>query len=275
MKLIAVLITCHNRKEKTLACLSSLYAATELVNTEYIFDIYLVDDGSTDGTGDAVRMEFPSVNVIEGDGSLYWNRGMRLAWETAAKAGEYDFYLWLNDDTELKKDAIIGLLNGNDHQIIIGTTISKVTKEITYGGFDITNSLIQPSPKFTQCEYFNGNIVLIPRKVFEKVGYNDHTFHHALGDFDYGLRARKSGFELMVAPGISGYCEKHEKAPKWRNKEFPFLIRLKYLYTPTGNNPIEFFRFELRHNGLLLAIKRFFTLHLRTIIPEYWDRYKK
>ena len=50
---LAVLLTCHNRKDKTLACLESFYLAEKPVG--YTFDIFLVDDGSTDGTNNAVK----------------------------------------------------------------------------------------------------------------------------------------------------------------------------------------------------------------------------
>lgn len=269
MNEIAVLITCHNRKAKTLACLEALYQ-NELPEG-YSFDVFLVDDGSTDGTGEAVRANYPTVTVIQGNGNLYWNRGMHLAWETAAKTKEYDFYLWLNDDTLLKKNALSMLLKGDRKDITIGTTINEKVNQLTYGGFDKENRLIEPeADKFTICDYFNGNIVLIPRRVFEKVGFNDNRFHHALGDFDYGLRARKAGFELMVAPGILGYCEAHDRAPKWRNTELPVFKRLIELYKPLGNNPFEFFVFDYRHNGLFNAIMHFFSIHLRTIYPSLW-----
>ena len=49
---ISVLLTCHNRKAKTLGCLTSLYAAELPVG--YDMEVYLVDDGCTDGTADAV-----------------------------------------------------------------------------------------------------------------------------------------------------------------------------------------------------------------------------
>ncbi len=51
--------------------------------------VYLVDDGSSDGTGDAVRQAYPSVSVIRGDGTLFWNRGMRKAWEDALKKNAF------------------------------------------------------------------------------------------------------------------------------------------------------------------------------------------
>lgn len=103
---IAVLLTCHNRVMTTLRSL--LFFKKAALGLSY--DIYLVDDGSTDGTGAKVREAHPDVHVIDADGSLYWAKGMRLAWETATKNADYDFYLWLNDDLELKSGALSGVL---------------------------------------------------------------------------------------------------------------------------------------------------------------------
>jgi len=80
---IAALLTSFNRRTKTLQCLSEL--AKQLLPKGHRIEVFLVDDRSSDGTGDAVRREFPSVNLIEGTGALYWCGGMRLAWRTAAK----------------------------------------------------------------------------------------------------------------------------------------------------------------------------------------------
>lgn len=97
-KRIAIIMTCFNRKEKTLKCLGSL-----LADSEHNLQVYMVDDGSTDGTGDAVKVSFPQVNVIRGDGNLFWNRGMHMAFSKAVEVG-YDFYLWVNDDVEFDED---------------------------------------------------------------------------------------------------------------------------------------------------------------------------
>src|SRR5690554_101285 len=110
LKKIAVLLTCHNRREKSLACLKYLFKATLPVN--YAIEVFLVDDGSIDGTSQAINIEFPAVNIIKGSGDLFWNRGMHLAWDKAAKTG-YPFYLWLNDDTILFETAISELLKSS------------------------------------------------------------------------------------------------------------------------------------------------------------------
>ena len=52
---IAVLLTCYNRKDKTLRCLKSLSDTFLLSGVDHKVDVYLTDDGCTDGTFNAVR----------------------------------------------------------------------------------------------------------------------------------------------------------------------------------------------------------------------------
>lgn len=94
---IAVLLTVFNRREKTLHALQNLFA--QQLPADVALEVFLVNDGCTDGTPEAIAQQFPQVQIITSPGNLYWNRGMHLAWETAAQTKEYDFYLWLNDDT--------------------------------------------------------------------------------------------------------------------------------------------------------------------------------
>jgi GT2 family glycosyltransferase len=80
-KRIAVLITCHNRRDKTLKCFEALYKQESIEDLR--LQVYLVDDGCTDGTAEAIIAEFPETRILKGSGSLYWCGGMRLAWEEA------------------------------------------------------------------------------------------------------------------------------------------------------------------------------------------------
>jgi len=74
---LAVLMAAHNRRDTTLLCLRSLFEG-RLDNVH--LSVTLVDDGSNDGTADAIRLQFPSVAIIHGDGTLFWSRAMALAW---------------------------------------------------------------------------------------------------------------------------------------------------------------------------------------------------
>lgn len=273
MKRIAVLLTCHNRRDKTLSCLNKLFL--QEYNVHVLVRVFLTDDGSSDGTSDAVRRLFPEVQIIRGDGSLFWNGGMIRSWHAATKEGDFDYYMWLNDDTFLFQNALQELLNTSsffdDRCLIVGSTTSTLgCGNITYGGRKANDTLLDASSEIQECEYFNGNIVLVPRWVYNVVGYNDSSFRHALGDYDYGRRASKLGIKSYVASGVLGECDVHDKLPLWCDPKAPFSARVRSFKTPLGMNPAEFFKYDLRHNGLFSAIKHYITIHVRLFFPHLW-----
>jgi len=262
---IAVIITCHNRKNKSLKCLKALFSQLG-VNSNFYLDVFLTDDGSTDGTSESIELEFPNVNILKGDGNLFWNRGMILAWDAALKKADYDYFLLLNDDTFLLDGAVLNLLSYNSNDAIIcGSSKSEFGNNIlNYGGYKGIE-LVYPNNGFQKCDYACGNILLIPKSVVNKIGILDNKFHHALGDYDYTLRAKKSKIDVLVAPGFCGICELHDSLPLWKSGKNIF-IRISSLYSPiSGCSPNEFFIFDLRHNGVLKALLHFVTIHLRAI----------
>ncbi len=271
MSKIAVLLTVHNRKEKTLSCLANLYA--QAIPDDIKFDVFLTDDGCTDGTQDAVRAGFPKVNIIQGDGSLFWNRGMVAAWKEAAKK-DFDFYLWLNDDTFLYSDVISRLAecsnSHGDKVIIVGSTCALNNKEvITYGGW-VNNQLVSEVAAQSKCDTFNGNIVLVPRCVYEDLGTNDPYFRHAGGDTDYGYSAGKHGIEIWIAPGVMGECDRHERPTVWMDPSQPLRKRWKNFFSPLGNNPFEYFYLRRKHFGLLPACATFVSNFVHFFFPWFW-----
>lgn len=270
---IAVLLTCHNRKSKTISCLKSLYS--NILPPTFFIDVFLVDDNSEDGTSYAVSQEFPEVNIIKGSGDLYWNRGMHLAWTSAARHKNYDYYLWLNDDTILSPFAISHLLDCasrfKNPLLICGAVSSQLSNEFTYGGLLKSGKPIIPNGEIQNCEVINGNCVLVNKGAYELAGNLDPHFSHAIGDHDYGLRLLKLGGEVKTTSIYVGHCEKNEKLPNWCYSETPILTRLKSLYSPLGNShPLYFFVYERRHFGLFTAIKHYLSIHLRVLIPSLW-----
>lgn len=272
MQTIAVLLTVFNRKAKTLGCLKRLY--TQLPIEGYKIDVYLTDDGCTDGTPEAVNLQFPQVHIIHGDGNLYWNRGMYTAWQVAAKK-EYDFYLWLNDDTFVYSNLFSVLLDASEvkehKSIIVGVTKSSINHRTTYGGRLLNGKIPEPSGKLVRVHHFNGNIVLVPKYVFQKLGNLDYYFTHSKGDFDYGLRANKEGIEIYQVGSYLGECEVHETLDKWCNPDIPFKQRWKMLHRPNGMPPKETFYLEKRHIGIFHALFHYITIHIRCLFPKIWQ----
>ncbi|TAF31142.1 MAG: glycosyltransferase family 2 protein [Oscillatoriales cyanobacterium] len=183
---IAVLMTCHNRKLKTLATLESLF--NQKLTSEIALNAYLVDDGSTDGTAEAVQQTYPQVKIFSGDGNLFWNGGMRVAFTEAMK-DDPDYYVWLNDDTVLEPEAFNDLLTtsselikkGEKKAIVAGSTRDPETGDFTYGG------IVKITP-------------LLPFK-FRFLKPTNY-----LSDWEYGLRARQKGCTVWIAPGYQGTC---------------------------------------------------------------------
>lgn len=272
MKKIAILLTVHNRKYQTLDCLRSLYINT--IPSHIKFDIFLTDDGSVDGTSEAIKMEFPEVNILIGDGNLYWNRGMYKAWDEARK-NCYDFYFWLNDDTILKKDAVMALIEGSERHsdaIMVGTTSDfNNDQKYTYGGrsFKRNYPLVKPSEyNDVLCDTFNGNIVLVPQSVYKKIGILDPFFRHSFGDIEYGLRALKNGIKSYILPGVLGYCKRDRAIPIFRKKGISIIKRYNLLYSPLGYNPKEEFYLNRKYYPLVYSVWWFIKIHLNVLFTK-------
>ena len=265
MKEIAVLLTVHNRKEKTLKCLEDLYS--NRIPDGFRIEVFLTDDGCKDGTPEAIKKVFPQIHILQGDGNLYWNRGMLLAWEYALNHSDCEAVIWLNDDTYLFPNAIEVIVEKTKRypdSIIVGT-ISSRNGIITYGGYKNGNILLHPNQEEIECDYFNGNVVYVPRSVSDKIGLLDRKFIHRMGDFEYGRRAKRCGVSSYVLPAI-GVCERNSSYTKWTDTAYSPWMRLKLLYSPLGYNPFQAFHLE-RGDSMVRACLVFVYLHMKALFP--------
>lgn len=259
---VSVLLTCFNRREQTLECLRLMARQKPCGATLHYF---LVDDGSTDGTAEAVAREFPEVNILHGDGSLYWCGGMRLAWRTAA-ASDPDYYLLLNDDTYLYAEALAELLAltpSPDQPIIAVAAIrDPATGKGSYGGRRRKTGLVPAAGQPEKCDTFNGNCVLISRAVYARRGVLHDRFTHAMGDLDYGFQATKRGIPVIQSPNYLGTCTDNPVTGTWRDRTLPRTTRWKILGSAKYHPFFEWMEYNRRNSG--------FKWPLATISP--WIR---
>lgn len=257
---LAVLLTTFNRRDKTLACLAALDVAAR--NAGLLPTIYLVDDASTDGTPEAVRHHHPEVRLIEG-GDLYWCRGMHRAMATAM-ALDHDSYLWLNDDTNLRPEALHTLMQclreqrqrHGPGQIVVGSTLDPVAQRLSYGGErqaawwkPLTLHLVSPTAEAQRIDCMNGNIVLIDAAAAARVGNLDPRFAHAMGDTDYGLRARRLGVGLWLAPGIQGECRVNPQNGTFHDRTLSLRQRWQLMLSRKGLPWRSWLQLTRRHAG--------------------------
>lgn len=272
---LAVLITVHNRKYKTLNCIEHLNNAIKYLNEN--IDVYITDDKSVDGTKEAVFERYPFVKIINGDGNLFWNRGMHKAWLEALK-GDYEYYLWLNDDSFLFENSIQIMVNTSkkysDLAIICGATCSDETKSVyTYGGKLINGDLVIPNKSDQDLDVMNGNVVLVSNLICKSIGILNPIFPHAIGDHEYGLRAKNAGFRIIMPGEYLAVCEEKANLPEWCYQNVPLFKRFKSLYSPLGSaHPKYFFIYEKEYFGLFNAVKHYLLIHVRVLFPFLWKK---
>ena len=260
---VAVVIASHNRKIKTESCLKALLLA---VPDQWQLKIFLVDDGSTDGTLEAILKMNLNLQVIQGSGDWYWSRSMEMG-QLSIKE-HFDAQLWLNDDVLL----LDGALSTFDifrkthlNSILVGQMRATDEFKLTYGGvvkkgrhpFRFSYVLAESSPSLV--DTFDGNCVFIPNSVTSLIGNIDGKFSHAYGDYDFGLRAKMLGVKCLVLPAYMGVCDQNPQL-KYKN----IIDRTKFIFSLKGRPLSSQVRFAKRHGGIEWPIY-VFTPHIKTI----------
>lgn len=291
MKRIAAILTVFNRCDKTLASLRALFAAADL-HPEIELEVFLTDDGSTDRTADRLREAFADrrLTILSGDGSLFWNGGMNVAWRAAIATGGFDGYLWLNNDTVVRPNLFPELLAAEEYSlkefgkrgIYVGTCCDPATGRLTYGGFDfvslwtLKDRFVQPDGEFHCCQAAHGNVTYVSSDVVERKGVLCDGYRHGGGDHDYTYLAYRNGFPIVVLRDFVAECENdHAEDGYGEFLEMPLKKRFKYLYSPLGFN---------LHNTLLFQRRCFpwrwplvwLAGNLKAVIPGlYFRAYKR
>lgn len=234
-----------------------------------ILSVFLCDDNSSDGTGDMLASEFPQVFVTAGNGQLYWGGGMRQAWNLAKSKGEYDFFLWLNDDTFILPNGLRQLWEDywriSEPALVVGACALPGTKTFSYGGHG-DPSPIPPSGKPQKVKYVNGNLVLIPSEIEKKVGPISAAYTHYLGDIDYAMRVRQAGYPCFSSSTYLAECDTNE-LPNWADPKLPLSRRWKIAHHIKGLALNEYVFFKSYHYGKWVGFKSRMDVYLKIIHP--------
>ena len=99
------------------------------------------------------------------------------------------------------------------------------------------------------CDTFNGNCVLMGSAACRAVGMM-RQFKHAMSDTDYGLRARRAGVRLIVAPGYVAECRSHSEQESWECRSLPRRERWRLILSRKGLPPGDWWRFLWAHARL-------------------------
>lgn len=217
-KRVGIAFPVHNRREITLQCLRSL-ARIDSEGLEV--HVVMVDDGSTDGTSEAVENEFPEVEVIRGDGNFWFTESTNVGVRAALKH-DPDYIVMMNDDqvfdskflkylvetAEKYPRSIVGpllLLWNEPHKLF---QVSPRWETFSGGWRQWYHQTVWTVPKSCwEVEIIVGNCVLIPVEAITECGLMDSRRHLNCGDAEYTPRLRRKGWRLLIDPRARVFCQ--------------------------------------------------------------------
>ncbi|MEN6371575.1 MAG: glycosyltransferase family 2 protein [Armatimonadota bacterium] len=208
---VAIIVLAWNGRDDTLECLKSLE------DIDYPdFRVILVDNGSTDGTAEAVRSAFPDVEVIETGQNLGFaggnNTGIRHALDSGA-----DAVLLLNNDTVVAPEflsSLVQVLYRSDDIAAVNPLIYYYDQpDVVWsagGEIDRRTGIayqryvdIKDAGQFkgvTAVDYGVGAALLICREALEKVGLLDPDYFLYYEESDWCFRAKDAGYKTIFTP---------------------------------------------------------------------------
>jgi GT2 family glycosyltransferase len=226
---ISVVIVNRNTRELLLACIGSVYATVP----PFSFEVWVVDNASSDGSVEAVHRSFPDVHCIENVTNLGFARANNLAIRRAS--GRY--VVLLNSDTVLTPSAlatIVGFMDRNPDVAICGGQLlnrdgslqNSIASVPTLATELLNKSLLRllfprrypgKESRFEQpveVESIIGACMVVAREAIDRVGPLGEEYFFFFEETDWCLSMKKHGWRVFFHPGARIYHLQGETARK-------------------------------------------------------------
>ncbi len=292
---LTIVIVTWNTRDLLLECLTSVYSCIE--NLDY--KVYVVDNASVDGTAEAVRREFPQVELIVNQE----NRGFIKANNQVLPHVTSRYAALLNSDTRLIKGAIETLIGFMDEHPRVGMTVPQYlnndgSKQNSFENLPslsselLNKSLLKilfphkyPSKRKTftvplEVESVVGACMMVRTETMNKVGYLDEDYFFFLDDTDWCHRMWKAGYEVYYVPQAQIYhvggAATKKKIPVQTWIEY---YRSMYIFFRKNKNFLSWLLFRIFRpvkvgiNLLLNSAAMILTLGLKKRIRDKWAVY--
>lgn len=232
------------------------------------FSIVLVDNGSSDGSEEALRTMFPEIKLIQTGANLGYaggnNAGIRYAIQEGAD------YIWLlNNDTVVAPDSLGALTAMAETDQTIGMAGSKIvsyskpsrilyaggridmaTGETEHIGYGCEDSGLYDQPCDT--DYITGCSMLVGRRLIEDIGLMDEAYFLYFEETEWCVRAANRGYRLVYAPRSVVSHKESVSVRRFENLPIYYLTR----------NRLHF----LQRNGVKANWIRRFAGDFRTLL---------
>jgi len=234
LPLVYVVVLNWNRKDDTIECIDSL-TGMSYPN----FRTVAVDNGSSDGSVEALKARFPTLELIENDENLGYAAGNNVGIRFALQQGA-DYFLILNNDTVVDQHLLTRLIEGGEANPQAGMFAPKIYSywdrskiasagsrkrwfppgRVSIIGLGKKDSIAYDRER--EIEYASGCAVLVKRKVIEDVGMFDPTYFVYWEDYDFCKRVRERGYKILYVPTAKMWHKvsastQEDSCTKWYN----------------------------------------------------------
>jgi GT2 family glycosyltransferase len=207
---VAAIVLNYNGKDITLEAIESLSQMTY-----ENFSILHIDNGSTDGSFEAVGIAFPNVINLRVEDNRGAARGLNFGMKAGYDRG-FDYLMIMNNDIGVEPEMLTEMMSVATSDPKIGAVQPKMyyywDRERIWSAGGVLRFWIAPTrergmgkiergqyDRTEEVDYVNGVALLTPRAVFETVGYFDPTFNLAGEDADWCMRMKRLGYKAVYA----------------------------------------------------------------------------
>lgn len=227
-------------------------------------DVVTIDNGSTDGTQDYIRRNYPEVELIQSEMNLGFGKANNIGFQKAIDEG-YEFVYLLNQDAWIMPETFEVLLNVSKKHPEYGI-LSPMHLQSDKNHFDknflrsVIGSYQQRGASFVN-DLYNGRRLeiyevsrvmaahwLITRKCLEIVGGFSPTFPHYGEDDNYADRVNYWELKLGIVPEAKAVHDRSD--PNWSNEKTEYVC--KYI------------------DALVRVSKPFWRSSLKMIVMDYF-----
>jgi len=262
---VSIIIVNWNTRQLLLDCLAALPAATDGLETE----IWVVDNGSRDGSVDAVQRYFPDVFIIANPD----NRGFATANNQAIRASSGRYVMLLNSDTIAQPASISRLVHFLDIHPMVGVvgpqllnadgslqpswacfpnlltelTGKKIRWRRRYPTFD-------GSPAY-ETDWLDGAALLLRREVLTHVGLLDEAYFMYTEEVDWCYRIKRAGWPICYLPtaSIIHFGGQSSKQAATRMKAELYFSKLRFFAKHYGQGTARLLGYGLQTIFLIKA----------------------
>jgi GT2 family glycosyltransferase len=230
--LVYVIVLNWNRKDDTMKCVGSL------MEMDYpTFRIVVVDNGSNDGSVEALKTRLPSLELIVNEVNVGVAEGRNVGIRHAIEKGA-DYVAFLDNDTVVDQYLLAELVKVGETDSQVGMLAPKIynywdRKKIASAGsrrrwfppgrISIIGLGKEDDAVYNEqreIEYATGCALLVRGEVFESVGMFDPAFFYYWDDYDFSKRVRKGGYKIIYVPRATLWHKvastRQDPSLKWR-----------------------------------------------------------